>query len=34
MADLLIVDDDVLAADILAEVLRGEGHEVRVARNI
>jgi DNA-binding NtrC family response regulator len=33
MADLLIVDDDVEAADILALVLRGEGHDVRVARN-
>ena len=33
MADLLIVDDDAEAADILAVVLRAEGHDVRVARH-
>jgi DNA-binding NtrC family response regulator len=33
MADLLVADDDVDAGDLLAEVLREEGHEVRVARN-
>jgi DNA-binding NtrC family response regulator len=31
MADLLIVDDDLDMADLLAEVLRADGHEVRVA---
>jgi CheY-like chemotaxis protein len=33
MASLLIVDDDLDLADVLAEVLRSEGHEVRVARD-
>ncbi len=33
MADLLVVDDDEDIRDVLAEVLRGEGHEVRVACN-
>jgi DNA-binding response OmpR family regulator len=31
--DLLIVDDDSELTEILAEVLRKEGHTVRVARN-
>jgi CheY-like chemotaxis protein len=33
MASILIVDDDVEAGDLLADLLRDEGHEVRVARN-
>jgi DNA-binding NtrC family response regulator len=33
MADVLIVDDDVDAADILADVLRSDGHEVRMAQD-
>jgi DNA-binding NtrC family response regulator len=33
MADLLIVDDDVETGDLLADLLRDEGHEVRVGRN-
>lgn len=33
MADILVADDDVDAGDLLAEVLRDEGHEVRVARD-
>jgi DNA-binding NtrC family response regulator len=30
MADLLIVDDDLDSAEALADILRAEGHEVRV----
>jgi CheY-like chemotaxis protein len=33
MADLLIVDDDLDASGILADVLRAEGHEVHVAHD-
>ena len=33
MADLLIIDDDVDSADALADILRAEGHEVRVGFN-
>jgi CheY-like chemotaxis protein len=33
MADLLIVDDDLDVADLLAEVLQTKGHACRVARN-
>src|SRR5262249_55420102 len=33
MANVLIVDDDFDAAEILADVLRSEGHEVELARN-
>jgi len=33
MADLLIVDDDVELGDLLADILREEGHEVRVGRS-
>jgi DNA-binding NtrC family response regulator len=33
MADLLIIDDDVEIADVLADLLRDEGHEVRVGRD-
>lgn len=33
MADLLIVDDDMDVGDLLADLLRDEGHEVRIARN-
>jgi DNA-binding NtrC family response regulator len=33
MADLVIVDDDVDVADMLSEILRADGHAVRVARN-
>lgn len=31
MADLLIVDDDHDAVETLADLLRSEGHEVRIA---
>lgn len=30
MADVLIIDDDLDSADALAELLRAEGHDVRV----
>jgi two-component system nitrogen regulation response regulator NtrX len=33
MADLLVVDDDADVGDLLAEVLRDEGHVVRTARD-
>lgn len=33
MANLLLIDDDLDLADVFAEVLRAEGHTVRVARN-
>jgi CheY-like chemotaxis protein len=33
MADLLIVDDDFDIADACADILRSEGHSVRVAKN-
>jgi CheY-like chemotaxis protein len=33
MSDLLIIDDDLDAALVLAEIVRAEGHEVRVAYN-
>jgi CheY-like chemotaxis protein len=33
MATVLVVDDDFDMAEACAEVLRSEGHEVRVARN-
>jgi DNA-binding response OmpR family regulator len=33
MADLLVVDDDADVGDMLADVLRDEGHTVRVARD-
>lgn len=33
MASLLIVDDDVDTGDLLADLLRDEGHDVQVARN-
>jgi DNA-binding NtrC family response regulator len=33
MADLLIVDDDMDVAEILTDVLRSEGHLVRIARD-
>jgi DNA-binding response OmpR family regulator len=33
MAGLLVVDDDEEAAGLLADVLRCEGHDVRVGRN-
>jgi len=33
MARLVIVDDDTDMADLLAQVLRGEGHDVRVAND-
>src|SRR5262249_13775852 len=32
MADLLVVDDDPDVGDMLADILRCEGHSVRVAR--
>jgi DNA-binding NtrC family response regulator len=33
VADLLVVDDDADVADMLADVLRDEGHVVRTARD-
>jgi len=33
MANLLVVDDEMDMADCCAEVLRAEGHSVRIARN-
>jgi DNA-binding NtrC family response regulator len=33
VADLLVVDDDVDVGDMIAEILRDEGHTVRIARN-
>jgi CheY-like chemotaxis protein len=33
MANILIVDDDVELADLFSEILRTEGHSVRIARN-
>jgi CheY-like chemotaxis protein len=33
VADLLVVDDDVDVGDMLADILRDEGHTVRVARD-
>jgi CheY-like chemotaxis protein len=33
MADLLVVDDDADLADMLADILRDEGHEVRIAHD-
>jgi DNA-binding NtrC family response regulator len=33
MANLLIVDDDHSAGDLLAELMLAEGHTVRIARN-
>jgi CheY-like chemotaxis protein len=33
MANLLLVDDDLDIADAFADVLRAEGHQVRMARN-
>ena len=33
LADLLVIDDDLDGADALAEILRTEGHEVRVGYN-
>ena len=33
MAALLIIDDDLDTVEVLKDVLRDEGHDVRVARN-
>jgi DNA-binding NtrC family response regulator len=33
VADLIVVDDDVDVGDMLADVLRDDGHTVRVARD-
>jgi DNA-binding NtrC family response regulator len=33
MADLIVVDDDHDLGDILADILRSRGHEIRVARS-
>lgn len=33
MADILVVDDDMDVGDLLADMMRDEGHQVRVARN-
>jgi DNA-binding NtrC family response regulator len=33
MADVLIVDDDLDTATVLAEMMRAEGHDVRVGYN-
>jgi DNA-binding NtrC family response regulator len=30
LADVLIIDDDIDCADVLAELMRAEGHDVRV----
>lgn len=33
MADVLIIDDDIDSADVLADIMRGEGHAVRIGYN-
>jgi DNA-binding NtrC family response regulator len=33
MADMLIIDDDIDSADVLAEIMRAEGHDVRIGYN-
>ena len=33
MADVLIIDDDIDSIDVLAEVMRIEGHDVRIGYN-
>ncbi len=33
MADVLIIDDDIDSADVLAEMMRAEGHDVRIGYN-
>jgi DNA-binding NtrC family response regulator len=33
MADLLIIDDDIDSADVLAQIMEMEGHEIRVGYN-
>ena len=33
MADVLVIDDDIDSADVLAEIMMGEGHDVRIGYN-
>lgn len=33
MADLLIIDDDIDSAEVLAEIMRAQGHDVRVGHD-
>lgn len=33
MASLLVIDDDIDSADVLAEVMRSQGHDVRVGHD-
>lgn len=33
MADVLVVDDDTDVAEVLAEIMASEGHDVRIALN-
>ena len=33
MADVLIIDDDIDSADVLADIMRASGHEVRIGYN-
>ena len=33
MADVLVIDDDIDSADVLAEIMSEEGHEVRIGYN-
>lgn len=33
MADILIIDDDIESAEVLAELMRAEGHTVRIGYN-
>jgi DNA-binding NtrC family response regulator len=33
MADVLIIDDDIDSADVLAHIMRMQGHEVRIGYN-
>jgi DNA-binding response OmpR family regulator len=33
MANVLVIDDDIDSAGVLAEIMSGEGHEVRVGYN-
>lgn len=33
MADVMIIDDDIDCAQVLGEIVRGEGHDVRIGYN-
>jgi DNA-binding NtrC family response regulator len=33
VADVLFIDDDIDSADVLSEIMRGEGHAVRIGYN-